>query len=438
MAGAGTSPARHSALHRSLFAQIVAASLIGAALGTFAPQHAQSLKILSDAFLRLITMIVSPLVFCVVVQGIAGAGDLRAAGRIGLTALVYFEAMTTLALVFGVGIALLCHPGRGMQVDPAQLSSATLAAASGHAAMLTHDGVGGFLLGLIPASPVAALAGNDVLAVLVFALLFGAAVALTGEAAAPVTRFINALTAVIFRLMGLIVRLAPLGVLGAIAFTVGHYGLASLGRLAALVVVYCGAVALFVGVVLGAVMRLCGLSLPRLLAYLRAELLVVAATTSSDAVLPQVMDKLTALGIRRKVVGLVIPAGYSFNLDALSIYLGLAVLFVAQATATPLHWTQIAAVLGTALLTSKGAHGIPGVAIVILAATLAVVPSVPPIGLLLLVSVDWFIGIARALGNIIGNCVATIAVARWEGDIDLVHARATLGMRSRKGLPEGA
>jgi aerobic C4-dicarboxylate transport protein len=425
-------------LHRSLFVQIVAASLLGAVIGVFAPQHAQSLKILSDAFLRLISMIVSPLVSCVVVQGIAGAGDLRSAGRVGLAALVYFEAMTTLALIFGVLVALLCHPGAGLHVDPASLSSSALAGNGERAASLVRGGIGAFLLGLIPASPVAALAGNDVLQVLVFALLFGAGLSLAGAPAAPVARLIDALASVLFRIMGLIVRVAPLGVLGAIAYTVGRYGLASLDQLAALVIVYFAAVALFVAVALGAVMRLCGLSLLRLIAYLRTELLVVLATTSSDAVLPQLMDKLTALGIRREVVGLVIPAGYSFNLDALSIYLGLAVLFIAQATGTPLHWSQLALVLGTALLTSKGAHGIPGVAIVILAATLAAVPSVPAIGLVLVVSVDWFIGIARALGNALGNCVATIAVASWGHDIDLTRARDVLGGRPWRRGGEGA
>ncbi|MBB2156803.1 cation:dicarboxylase symporter family transporter [Gluconacetobacter diazotrophicus] len=417
-------------LYQSLFLQIVVATAGGVAIGLLDPALGMALRPLSDLFLRLIAMIVSPLVFCVVVQGIAGAGSLRTVGRVGIKALVYFEAMTTLALGFGLLAAGLAGPGRGMHVPLAGRAvtdgAVALGSVGGSAAALRQGGIGAFLLNIVPTSPVRAFAGNDVLQILFFAILFGCALTQVGPAGQPVARVIDGLTAVMFRIMGIVTRVAPVGVLGAVAWTVGHYGAAALGQLGLLVVLYVGTVAAFVALALGLVMRRCGVGLWRLLVYLRAELLIVAATTASDAVLPQTMDKLERLGIRREVVGLVIPAGYSFNLDALSIYLGMAVLFLAQATGTVLGWGQMALVLGTALVTSKGAHGVPGVAIVILAATLAVVPQVPPIGLVLVVSVDWFIGIARALGNFVGNCVATIAVAAWEGEIDLAQARRVL------------
>jgi aerobic C4-dicarboxylate transport protein len=413
-------------LHHSLFLQIVVATLGGVAIGLVDPALGTAMRPLSELFLRLIAMIVSPLVFCVVVQGIIGAGSLRTVGRVGIKALLYFEAMTTLALGLGLLAASMAGPGRGMHVPLAGLDGAALGSFGGAAATLRSGGVGAFLLNIVPASPVRAFAGNDVLQILFFAILFGCALVQVGPAGQPVARVIDALTAVMFRIMGIITRVAPVGVLGAVAYTTGHYGAGALGQLGLLVVLYVGTVAGFVALALGLVMRLCGVSLWQLLVYLRAELLIVAATTASDAVLPQTMDKLARLGIRREVVGLVMPAGYSFNLDALSIYLGMAVLFLSQATGTPLGWGQLALVIGTALLTSKGAHGVPGVAIVILAATLAVVPQVPPIGLVLVVSVDWFIGIARALGNFVGNCVATIVVAAWEGEIDLAQARRVL------------
>ncbi|WP_238298955.1 cation:dicarboxylate symporter family transporter, partial [Methylobacterium soli] len=254
-----------------------------------------------------------------------------------------------------------------------------------------------------------------------------------GETARSVSAFIEKLSTVLFKAMGLIVRLAPLGVLGAVAYTVGRYGVGSLQQLVSLVLLFYAAVLFFVLVVLGGVMRLAGFSILRFLAYLREELTIVLATASSDAVLPQVMRKLEAMGIRQSVVGLVVPTGYSFNLDAFSIYLTLAVVFIAQATNTPLAFTDLLVVLGVSLITSKGAHGVPGSAIVILAATLNAVPSIPAIGLVLVLSVDWFIGMARAVGNLVGNCVATVVVAAWEGDIDRARAQAVL---AGEGMPQ--
>jgi aerobic C4-dicarboxylate transport protein len=423
VAAAAPRPAK---LHTSLFVQVLAGLVFGILLGVAAPHFATSLKILSDAFLKLITMIVAPIVFCVVVHGIAGAGDLRKVGRVGVKALVYFEAMTTLALALGLGLAFLLRPGAGMNIDTSKLDPAALATYAANATKLQHGGAGAFLLNIIPSTAFDAFARNDVLQVLFFAIIFGVSLALVGEPARPVTEFVHTLSLVLFRAMGLIVRVAPLGVLGAVAYTVGKYGAHSLAQLFSLVAVFYAAIVVFVVVVLGAVLRLAGLNIFKFLAYFKAELMIVLATASSDAVLPQVMRKLEGLGIRDSVVGLVVPTGYSFNLDAFSIYLTLAVVFIAQATNTPLSFGDLMLILGISLLTSKGAHGVPGSAIVILAATLNAVPSIPAIGLVLVLSVDWFVGMARALGNLLGNCVATVVIAAWEGDIDLGVARAVL------------
>lgn len=411
---------------RSLFFQIVLATVLGVTLGLATPGIAVSLKPLSDLFLRLIAMLVGPLVFCVVVQGIAGAGNLRTVGRIGLKALVYFEVTTTIALCLGVAAAAIFQPGAGMNIDAGALTQSLPGQFGDSAATLRHDGLVGFLLHLVPQNPLSAFVHNEVLQVLVFAILFGCGLSMAGEQGKPAAALIDSVAAVLFRIMGMVIRVAPIGVLGAIAYTVGHFGAGSLGQLGVFVALYSALVAVFVLVGLGLLLRLCGISIFSFIWYLRTELTVVLATTSSDAVLPQIMEKLAAIGIPREVVGLVIPTGYSFNLDALSIYLGLAVLFLAQASGVHLTWTQIFLVTGTALVTSKGAHGVPGVAIVILAATLAVVPEIPPVGLVLLVAVDWFIGIARALGNVMGNCIATIAVAKWEGRLDVATAQRVL------------
>jgi aerobic C4-dicarboxylate transport protein len=262
--------------------------------------------------------------------------------------------------------------------------------------------------------------------VLFFAIIFGISLALVGEKGEKVTSLIDAIATVLFKAMGLIVRVAPLGVLGAVAYTVGRYGVGSLKQLVSLVALFYASIAIFVVVILGAVMRIAGLNIFKFLAYLREELTIVLATASSDAVLPQIMRKLEHMGVKKSVVGLVVPTGYSFNLDAFSIYLTLAVVFIAQATNTPLSMGDLLLVLGISLLTSKGAHGVPGSAIVILAATLNAVPSIPAIGLVLVLSVDWFIGLARAAGNLIGNCVATAAIAAWEGDLDRAKAAEVL------------
>ncbi len=413
-------------LYNSLFLQVLAGSILGVLIGVYAPDFAKGLKIFSDGFLKLITMIVAPIVFCVVVHGIAGAGDLKKVGRLGVIALIYFELMTTVALALGVALAYLFAPGRGLNRDPASLDPNALAGYAANAKKLQSGGLGDFLLNIVPSTVFDAFARNDVLQVLFFAILFGVGIALAGEPAKPVAEFVEAVSRVLFRIMGLIVRLAPLGVLGAVAYTVGQNGAGSLEQLLSLVALFYVAVALFVFVVLGAVLGAAGLNVFRLVAYLREELVIVLATASSDAVLPQIMRKLENMGVEESVVGLVIPTGYSFNLDAFSIYLTLVVVFIAQATNTPLSFGDLLVILGVSLVTSKGAHGVPGAAIVILAATLHAIPAIPAVGLVLVLSVDWFVGIARAVGNLVGNCIATIVVGAVTGGLDVAKAKRTL------------
>ena len=414
---------------RSLFGQVLLALVVGVAIGFVWPEFGVKLKPLGDGFIKLIKMIIPVLVFCVVVHGIAGAGDLKRVGRVGVKALIYFEVVTTIALGLGLALAFFFEPGVGMNVDPKALDAKAMSAYVDNASKLTGGGTVDFLMKLIPTTVVNAFATGDVLQVLLFAVLFGCALAMLGARGAPVAEFIDTLSHVLFKIMGIIIKLAPLGVLGAIAFTVSKYGIGSLKQLGMLVVLFYAAVIVFVVVVLGAIMRFSGFSIFKLLAYLREELMVVFATTSSDSVLPQIMSKLKRLGIRDSTVGLVIPTGYSFNLDAFSIYITLAAVFIAQATNTPITMTDLLTILAISLVTSKGAHGVPGSAIVVLAATLQAIPAIPAIGLVLVLSVDWFMGIARALGNLIGNCVATVAVAAWEGDIDRERAHAVLDGR---------
>jgi aerobic C4-dicarboxylate transport protein len=313
-----------------------------------------------------------------------------------------------------------------MNIDPSTLDGKALSTYAENAHKLQGGGIASFILNIVPTTSIDALSRNDVLQVLFFAILFGIALALVGSPGQQVVSLIDSVSKVLFKMMGLIVRLAPLGVLGAVAFTVGKYGVGSLKQLVSLVVIFYISVAFFVIVVLGTVMRIAGLNIFKFIKYLREELTIVLATASSDAVLPQIMRKLVRLGVKDSVVGLVIPTGYSFNLDAFSIYLTLAVVFIAQATNTPLSLGDLLLVLGVSLVTSKGAHGVPGSAIVILAATLNAVPSIPAIGLVLVLSVDWFIGMARAVGNLMGNCVATVVIGAWEKDLDLGTAKRVL------------
>jgi aerobic C4-dicarboxylate transport protein len=413
-------------LRRSLFAQVVVALVVGIVVGIVYPEFAQGLKPLGDAFIKLIKMVIPAIVFCVVVTGIYGAGNLKKVGRVGGKAILYFEAVTTIALMLGLIVAYVFHPGAGMNVDPSALDASALSTYVDRAHAVQQGGTVDFLMRLIPTTVFSGFVTGDILQVLLVSVLFGCALSLIGDPVRPVVTFVEQVSHAVFKIMFFIVRLAPLGVLGAIAFTVGKYGVGSLQQLGYLVALFYATVAFFIFIVLGTIMRVCGLKLWPFLRYLREELTVVLGTASSDAVLPQIMRKLEHMGIKPSTVGLVIPTGYSFNLDAFSIYITLAAVFIAQATNTPVSFIDLMVILGVSLITSKGAHGVPGSAIVILAATLTAIPAIPAIGLVLVLSVDWFVGIARALGNMVGNCVATVAIARWEGDIDLERARRVL------------
>ncbi|MDD0815714.1 C4-dicarboxylate transporter DctA [Curvibacter sp. HBC28] len=419
-----------SRLFKSLFGQVVLALILGVIVGLVWPEQAVKLKPLGDGFIKLIKMLIPFIVFGVVVHGIAGTGDLKRVGRVGIKALIYFEVVTGIALVLGLVLAWVFQPGVGMNIDPSTLDGSALSSYKDNANKLSGGGFTEFALRLIPTTALSGFVTGDVLQVLLVAILFGCALALLGPKGVRITSAIEDLSHALFKTMGLLIRLAPLGVLGAIAFTVGKYGIGSLKQLGMLVALFFAATIFFVSVVLGLIMRISGFSLWKLLRYLREELMVVLATTSSDSVLPQIMAKLKALGIRDSTVGLVIPTGYSFNLDAFSIYITLAAVFIAQATNTPISTADLLAILAISLVTSKGAHGVPGSAIVVLAATLQAIPAIPAIGLVLVLSVDWFMGIARALGNLIGNCVATVAIAAWEGDIDRERAHAVLDGRA--------
>ncbi|WP_425304705.1 C4-dicarboxylate transporter DctA [Collimonas fungivorans] len=410
---------------------------MGIAVGVLFPKFGESLKPLGDGFIKLVKMIIPMIVFCVVVQGIYGAGELKKVGRVGLKALIYFEVVTTVALVLGLLLAFVFHPGVGMNINPDTLDANALSSYVETANKVRGSSFADFVMKIIPNTVVSAFTSGDVLQVLLFSIIFGSALSLIGDKAAPIVTVVHSMSEAFFKCMSFIIRLAPLGVFGAIAFTVGKYGVGSLQQLSFLVLLYFFAVVVFVFAILGTILRLAGFSIFKLIKYLRAELLVVLATASSDSVLPQVMRKLEYMGIKDSTVGLVIPTGYSFNLDAFSIYLTLAAVFIAQATNTPLALTDLLAILAVALITSKGAHGVPGSAIVILAATLSAIPAIPVVGLVLVLSVDWFMGIARALGNLLGNCVATVVVAVWEKDIDKVRAHAVLNGARPAAKEEG-
>ncbi len=423
---------------KSIFGQVVVALIVGIGLGVYYPEFAEKLKPLGDGFIKLVKVMIAPIVFCVVVHGIAGAGNLKKVGRVGVKAVVYFEIVTTIALMLGIAVAYLFQPGVGMNIDTKVLDLASLKSYIDTATNVKSSGTVDFLMKLIPATFVGSFTSGDVLQVLLISVLFGCALSLIGEAGQPVSDMIERISHALFKMMYFIVRLAPLGVLGAIAFTVGKYGVGSLKQLGYLVVLFYGTVIVFVFVVLGSILRIAGFSIFKFIRYLKDELLIVLGTASSDSVLPQVMRKLEKMGIKDSTVGLVIPTGYSFNLDAFSIYLTLAAVFIAQATNTPLTLGHLLVILGVALITSKGAHGVPGSAIVILAATLTAIPDIPVIGLVLVLSVDWFMGMARALGNLIGNCVATVVVAAWEKDIDKAVARSVLDGKVAVDLDEHA
>jgi len=406
--------------YRSLYAQVLAGILLGVILGVVAPETATAMKPLGDGFIKLIKMLIGPIVFATITVGIARMGAMRDVGRIGIRTLVYFEVISTLALVIGLVVVNILQPGAGLHVDP---SAAPPAAVAGTAPTNTVE----FLLNIIPTTVLDGFVRGDILQVLVVSLLFGVALLSQGDRAQMLVSGIDQLSHTLFVIVGMIMRLAPIGAFGAMAFTVGRYGigsLLSLGKLMAGVYITCF---FFILIVLGIVVRLAGLRLFALLRYIGEEILLVLGTSSSESALPRLMMKMEQLGCSKPVVGLVIPTGYSFNLDGTSIYMTMAAVFVAQASGLHLSLGEQLSILAILLLTSKGAAGVTGSGFITLAATLSAVPSIPPGGLALLVGVDRFMSEARAITNLIGNAVATVVIARWDGALDLPHARSVLG-----------
>ena len=412
----------------SLYVQVLVAIALAARLGWLAPDWGIAMHPLGDGFIKLIKMLIGPIVFTTVAVGIAGMGDLKKAGRVGGKAVLWFELMTTVALVIGLAVAHLLRPGSGIHAQLDKLDTGVL----DKTLSAPHpQGFVAHVLAIIPDSFVGAFTHEDILPVLLLALLLGSALARLGKRAPLVLSLFEQLAAAVFGVVGIVMRLAPLGAFGAMAFTVGKYGIGTLGSLAKLMGAFYGTTFLFVFVVLGLVMRSMGFSILRLISHLREELIIVLGTSSSESALPRLMGKLEAAGCGAPVVRLVVPTGYSFNLDGTAIYLTLAALFVAQALDVHLTWAEEGQLLLVLLLTSKGAAGVTGSGFVTLAATLAATRSVPVAGLTLLLGVDRFMSEARALTNFIGNAVATLVVARWERDLDLDKARAVLAPRRR-------
>lgn len=413
-AASGDEAARAS---RRLYLQVLSAIVVGVLVGHFFPKTGEACKPLGDLFIRLIKMVIAPIVFVTVSVGIAAMGDLKKVGRVGGKALLYFEVLTTIALFLGIGVVLLLKPGVGIHADVRTLDLKSVPGAE-NAAKQGH-GFLQFLLDTVPSAVVDAFAKGDILQVLVFSVLFGLALAKIGHHKShALVEILDKFGAALFGIVGLVMKVAPIGAFGAMAFTVGKYGVGTIVSLGKLMACFYATCVLFVGVVLGVVAFFCGFSVWKLIRLLREELIIVLGTSSSESVLPRLMNKLEAAGCSRSVVGLVVPAGYSFNLDGTSIYLTMAALFVAQATDTALTMGDILGVLGVLLLTSKGAAGVTGSGFVTLAATLASVGKIPVAGLALILGIDRFMSEARALTNLIGNAVATIVVARWEGELD--------------------
>src|SRR5689334_17906156 len=407
--------------YRSLYLQVITAIVIGVLLGHFYPQTGEAMKPLGDGFIKLIKMIIAPIIFCTVVVGIAGMEDMKKVGKTGGLALLYFEVVSSIALVVGLVIVNLVQPGAGMNVDAAALDTKGIAAYTGPGKM---QGTVEFLLNVIPGTVVDAFAKGEILQVLLFSVLFGFALHRFGGRGTLVFDLIEKTSHVLFAIVGIIMKVAPLGAFGAMAFTIGKYGVGSLLSLGKLMGSFYATCLIFIFVVLGLVARAHGFSVWKFIKYIKEELLIVLGTSSSESVLPRMMAKMENLGARKSVVGLVIPTGYSFNLDGTSIYLTMAAVFIAQATNTPMTITQQITLLLVLLLTSKGAAGVTGSGFIVLAATLSAVGHVPVAGLALILGIDRFMSEARALTNLIGNGVATVVVARWTGDLDAERMRS--------------
>jgi aerobic C4-dicarboxylate transport protein len=419
-------PVKKSPLYKSLYFQVITAIIIGILLGTFYPQAGEAMKPFGDAFIRLIKMMIAPIIFCTVVVGIAGMEDMKKVGKTGGYALLYFEVVSTIALIVGLTIVNLVNPGGGMNVDPNTLDTKSVSQYTGPGKMQSTTD---FLLNIIPYTFTDAFAKGEMLQVLLIAVMFGFALHKMGGRGNMVFDMIEKFSHVLFTIIGFIMRVAPLGAFGAMAFTVGKYGLGSLASLAKLMGTFYLTCLIFIFVVLGMIARYHGFSIWKFIKYIKEELLIVLGTSSSESVLPRMMAKMENLGVSKSTVGLVIPTGYSFNLDGTSIYLTMAAVFISQATNTPMTLMQQITLLAVLLLTSKGAAGVTGSGFIVLAATLSAVGNVPVAGLALILGIDRFMSEARALTNLIGNGVATVVVGKWTKELDSNRMHAVLDNR---------
>ncbi len=416
---------------KSLHFQVFASIIIGIVFGYLYPALGTEMKPLGDAFIKLIKMIIGPIIFCTIVCGIAGMGDMKKVGRVGGKALLYFEAVTTFSLFFGILLVEVLKPGQGMNIDPSTLDASSVAAYA--QAAQTHT-VGQFFMNIIPNTVIDAFAKGEILQILLFSIIFGWALSKMGEKGRPLLQIINDVSQTFFKIVDIIMKLAPVGTFGAMAFTIGAYGIGSLSNLLKLLGTFYLACFLFLMIIIGPIAKWAGINFFHYLNYFKEELLVVFGTASSESVLPRMMEKLEKLGCSKSIVGLVIPTGYSFNLDGTSIYLTIAAIFLAQATNTDLTFTQEATIIAVLLLTSKGASGVTGSGFIVLAATLSSMPSIPVGALALIFGVDRFMTQGRALTNLVGNGIATFVVARWENELDYdkMQVIASNGKRSTK------
>lgn len=411
-------------LFSSLYFQVLLAITLGVFLGHVYPELGADMKPLGDGFVKLIKMIIAPVIFCTVVTGIAGMESMKAVGKTGAIALLYFEVVSTIALIIGLCVVNLLQPGAGMNVDPAALDASAISA---YAEQAKSQGIIAFLLDIIPGSVIGAFASGNILQVLLFAVLFGFSLHHIGEKGQVIFGVIDSFSKVIFGIINMIMRLAPVGAFGAMAFTIGKYGVGSLVQLGQLIACFYLTCLFFIFIVLGSIAKASGFSILRFIAYIREELLIVLGTSSSESVLPRMLDKMEKLGCQKSVVGLVIPTGYSFNLDGTSIYLTMAAIFIAQATNTPLDLFQQITLLVVLLISSKGAAGVTGSGFIVLAATISAVGHLPLAGLALILGIDRFMSEARALTNLIGNGVATVVVAKYCKQLDEKKMDAVLG-----------
>jgi aerobic C4-dicarboxylate transport protein len=406
-----------------LYIQVLIAIAIGILVGHFWPDLGKDMKPLGDGFISLIKMMIGPVIFCTVVHGIGSMRDLKKIGRVGVKTLFYFEAVSSLALAIGLIVGEFLQPGKGFNIDPASLDPKAVAS---YVTKAKEEGIVPHLLAIIPDTFMGAFAKGDLLQVLLISILTGFAISRLGELGGKISRVIDAMAKIFFGMIRIIVRAAPIGAFGAMAFTVGAYGVASLVNLVELIATFYLTSLLFVLLVLGSIARLAGFSILRFIAYIKDELLIVLGTSSSETVLPHMIQKMERLGASQSVVGLVIPTGYSFNLDGTNIYMTLATLFLAQATNTPLTFGHLLGILAIAMITSKGASGVTGAGFVTLAATLAIVPDIPIQSLAILLGIDKFMSECRALTNLVGNGVATVVISRWEGELDLKKLHETM------------